>query len=422
MLFSHFGSAMDDVVSEFIVGTCRMFRKFNTNGFESMHSKHGKESNSYFIVCGSCAEFFIQPIQPCFGDLDIFQVKHKFLAFTNEKPALPYDIRHTACEIDCLLMEPYLDYPGFIRLRQFGLMSYNWESKAFEFIQSDVQRILEGTSKEVPVDHSATNAAFWMKVGPAARACLSDKISITFDYVASIWCPQWPKEAKLWPNRRRKYGWPTTAIIQEVVQNGCHVVNAKHPACRNDFNQCRMSFSIAEVILLQSWTKVQQIVYHMLRFVVKRELIKKDCPKEDEVLCNYHLKTLMLWSCDEISPEVWASLSVIKLCSNLLKKLANWLKDALIPNYFISQGNLFHEHFNQNIVDETVNKLIRYYDSNILSLWFIQHYMQPDFLDLVDVKYRHDILSDEYLLLTREAMKAMYPTFLDVYFSRRFAI
>src|SRR6218665_136469 len=419
MLFSHFGSAMDDVVSKFIVGTCRVFSKFNTSVFDSMYSIPGETSTLYCMICGSCAEFFIQPIQPCFGNVDVFQVNHKLLAFTNEKPALPYDIRHTAYAIDCLLMEPYLAYPGFIRLRHLGLMSYNWESKAFEFIQSDVQRILKAT--DIEGDGISTNNGKWIKVGPAARTCFSDKISITFDCVVSIWCPQWPNEAKQWPNRRRKYGWPTTAIIQEVVQNGCHVVNAKHPSCRNNEYQCRLSFSIAEVILLQSWTKVQQIVYHMLRFFAKRELIKTDCPKEDEVLCTYHFKTLMLWSCEEISPELWNSLSVIELCCNLLKMLLKWLEDAKCPNYFISQGNLFHEHFNQNIVDETVNKLIRYYDSNILSLWFIQHYMQLDFLDVVDVKCRHDILSGGYLLQTREAMKAMYPKSLDFYFSIRFA-
>jgi len=267
-------------VSEFIVGTCRMFRKFNTNAFESMHSIHYNGSSYYFIVilCGSCAEFFIHPIQPCLGDFDILHVKHSLLAFTNEKPVLPYDLRHTAHAIDCLLMEPYLAYPGFIRLRHLGLMSYNWESKAFEFIQSDVQRILKAT--DIEGDGISTNNGKWIKVGPAARTCFSDKISITFDCVVSIWCPQWPNEAKQWPNRRRKYGWPTTAIIQEVVQNGCHVVNAKHPSCRNNEYQCRLSFSIAEVILLQSWTKVQQIVYHMLRFFAKRELIKSDCPKK----------------------------------------------------------------------------------------------------------------------------------------------
>src|SRR6218665_2400084 len=185
---------MDDVVSEFIVGTCRMFTKFNTNVFDSMHTLHDETSTWYFIVCGSCAEFFIQPIQPCFGDVDIFQMTHSFLAFTNEKPVLPYDLRHTANAIDCLLMEPYPNYPGFIRLRHLGLMFYNWESKAFEFVQSYVHRILKAT--DIEGDDISTSYGNWIKVGPAARACYFDNSSITFDYVVSIWCPQWPKEAK----------------------------------------------------------------------------------------------------------------------------------------------------------------------------------------------------------------------------------
>ena len=169
MLFSHFGSAMDDVVSKFIVGTCRVFSKFNTSVFDSMYSIPGETSTLYCMICGSCAEFFIQPIQPCFGDVDVFQVNHKLLAFTNEKPALPYDIRHIANAIDCLLMEPYLNYPGFIRLRHLGLMSYNWESKTFKFIQSDVQRILNAT--EMDIDDSSTKEEGWIKVGPAIKTC-----------------------------------------------------------------------------------------------------------------------------------------------------------------------------------------------------------------------------------------------------------
>ena len=102
-------------------------------------------------------------------------------------------------------------------------------------------------------------------------------------------------------------------------------------------------FQFAEVILLQSWTQIQQIVYHLLRFFAKRELIQKDCPKEDEVLCTYHLKTLMLWTCEEMSPEWWNSSSVIAICCELLKKLSEWLKRRYCPNYFIPEANLFHE-------------------------------------------------------------------------------
>ena len=377
-------------MSEFIVGTCRMLPKSNTNMFESMHLQAFMQYENYFIVSGSCAEFFIQPLNSCIGDVDYFQMKPHTLAFTDEKPVLPYDVRHSSHTIDCLLMEPYLDYPAFVRLRTLGQIEYIWERKTFEFIPANVQRILETT--EIEENDTDTDDKM-IKIGPALRISAFDIASLTVDFVESIWCPQWPKGAKKWPNRKRKYGWPTTAIIHEVVQHGCHVVFANHPACRNDVHQCRLSFSVAEVILLQSWTPVQQIVYHMLRFFAKRELIKKDCPKEDEVLCTYHFKTLMLWSCEEMSPEWWNSSTVIELCCNLLKKLAKWLKKTSCPNYFISQANLFHEHFNRKIVDETAKKLICYCDSSILSRWFVEHYMQPRFFDVFDAKCTHDVLS-----------------------------
>src|SRR6218665_2072232 len=238
---------------------------------------------------------------------------------------------------------------------------------------------------------------------------------VTTDRVASIWCPQWPNEARRWPNRQRKYGWPTTAIIKEV---GCHVVYyANYPACRNDEYRYRLPFSVAEVILLESWTSVQQIVYHMLRFFAKRELIAKDCPKEDEVLCTYHLKTLMLWTCEEMLPELWNSLSVIKLCSNLLKKLVKWLQDAHFPNYFNPQENLFHNHFDLNIVDEIAKKITSYCDSNILSLWFAENYMPSGLRRVFDASRTRAVLRCDFLVHMRKLMKAKYAESIDACFS-----
>ena len=178
-------------------------------------------------------------------------------------------------------------------------------------------------------------------------------VTVALDTVPSVWCPQWPREAQDWPKRPRDYGWPTTDTISEVVQNGCHVVYVQHRSCRDDKQQWRLSFSFAEVILLQSWTQVQQIVYHLLRFFAKRELIQKDCPKEDEVLCTYHLKTLMLWTCEEMSPEWWNSSSVIAICCELLKKLSEWLKRRYCPNYFIPEANLFHEQWNPKMCEKS---------------------------------------------------------------------
>src|SRR6218665_3953201 len=406
---------MEELVSEFIVGTCRMLPRFNTYVFESMHSIYDINFKLHTIKCGSRAEFFILPLHPCIDDVDIFGVKLNSLACIDEKPVLPYDLRHIPNTFDCLLMEPYPYHPGFVRLRLLGQISYSSECKTFEYIQASVKRILKTT--EMEESETDCNDGKWLKVGPATRGSSFGMASVTTDRVKCIWCPQWENEAKEWPTRQRKYEWPATASIHEVIQNGCHVVFAKHPACRNDENQCRISFSVAEVVLLQSWTKAQQVIYHMLRFFAKRELIRKDCPKEGEVLCTYHLKTLMLWSCEEMSPEWWDSSTVIKLCSILLEKLAKWLRNALCPNYFIPQANLFHEHFNLKIVDETVKKITSYCNLNILSLWFVEHYMQPDFLNVVDQKFTHNILSREYLIQTHEAMKESYPKYIDYYFS-----
>src|SRR6218665_1883680 len=197
------------------------------------------------------------------------------------------------------------------------------------------------------------------------------------DSVSSVWCPQWPREAQNWRFRPRNQRWPTIDTISEVVQNGCHVVFAQHRNCRDDSEQWRFSFSVAEVILLQSWTQIQQIVYHLLRFFAKRVLIQKDCPKEDEVLCPYHLKTLMLWTCEETPPEWWNSSSAIAICCQLLKKLSTWMKRIHCPNYFIPEANLFHEPSNPTILENIEIQIMEFCNSDILGRWFVENYITP---------------------------------------------
>src|SRR6218665_1212458 len=412
---------MDDSVSEFIVRTCRLIPKSNTNVFDSLHLQVAVPLEHYQITCGSSAELFVQPIRSCIGDADVFRIKTKLLAFTDKKPEFPYEVRHNAEIIDCFLIEPYLDYPSFVRLRSLGKLRFKWESRNFEFAQIDVQAVATSENLfESERDKKDKNDKLWFKTGPARKITSSKSGSFSsLDIVIAMWCPQWPNEAKDWPYRQRKNNWPTTVQIQEVVQNGCLVVEANHPACRSDIHQCRISFTVAELILVQSWTKVQQIVYHMLRFFAKRLLIRKDCPKEDEVLCTYHLKTLMLWSCEEMSPEWWNSLSVIKICSNLLQKLTKWLKETSCPNYFIPQANLFHKRFNRHIFTVTVNILAYYSDSLSLTLWFMVNYIHPGFRDVLQDVIAANRIHDlticvyEHLLQTCETMKADDPKTID---------
>ena len=53
--------------------------------------------------------------------------------------------------------------------------------------------------------------------------------------------------------------------LDRVVSNGCDVVRVAHRRCRQDDwmskNQWRLSFSRAEIVLINSWMPVQEIVY-----------------------------------------------------------------------------------------------------------------------------------------------------------------
>ena len=367
-----------DGVSAFIVGTSPVHPKLYSDVFHSMqfHTMSTAKVPQQHFLCGSSIEFYVQPINSCIDDMDTLICNADELAFTEDIPVLPDDVSGFLDTMNCSQILPYPDYPGFVKLRSSGKMIYNWNCKKFEFQQacctSQFLRIamIPDTSASARIAEQERYCT-----GPALKRILGG--TCTADTVLCVWCPQWPKEAKHWPFRQRRHGWPTSANIRKIVQSGCHVVNAKHPACRNDVLQCRFSFSGAEVCLLQSWTPVQQIVYHMLRFLAKRELIKKDCPKEDEVLCTYHFKTLMLWSCEEMPQDWWNSSSVIEICCYILRKLSEWLEMRHCPNYFIPQANLFHERMNKKVVNETTRRLNEFCHSDFLTGWFAEKYILP---------------------------------------------
>ena len=192
-----------------------------------------------------------------------------------------------------------------------------------------------------PVD-DATHSIFFAYLNSGSARVLSN-----IDLVCCIRCLLWPPQAANWLSRSRHHGVPDQTTIDMVVSNGCDVVGAVHPLCRQDewMNkyQWRLSFSRAEVTLLNSWTPVQQIIYHMLRFVIKREGLTKTNENDPDLqtLSNYNIKTLMLWECEE-KPQSWwsAQSSLIKLCSSLLHKLCDWVADKRCQHYFISNCNL----------------------------------------------------------------------------------
>src|SRR6218665_1153794 len=381
------------VASDFITGTCQLIPKTYSSSYDQMHDLVIPEDTlpkQYIILCGSRAEFYIRPLNTCIEDADYLFCSAEILAFSGDFPVLPSDIDLSGLAevIECYEIKPCHGFPGFVRLRSLGVLRYNWKHKVYKFSRNiipdnyiKIDKIKLVNEYRVPFnsqlnEHKSSLVACGPAIKSPSEVSYSD-FNIGINGVPCLFCPQWPRDALKWPLRPRNNGWPTSRTVSEVVQNGCHVVYAQHRTCRDDAYQWRLSFSVAETILLQSWTKTQQIVYHLLRYFAKRELIKKDCPKEDEVLCPYHLKTLMLWICEEMSPEWWDSSPIIAICCELLNILSDWLKRRHCPNYFIPEANLFHQPSTPTLLHQTERRVNNFRNYGILNRWFVENYILP---------------------------------------------
>jgi len=152
------------------------------------------------------------------------------------------------------------------------------------------------------------------------------------------------------------------------------VVQVAHRQCRqNEWmsqHQYRLSFSRAEIILLNSWMPVQQIVYHMLRVFVKRErLIDSADESEAKALSNYHIKTLLMWAC-ELKPRSWwiDDVNVVRICVQLLHTLAVWLTHARCQHYFNNNSCNLFDHFDNW---QMIARILTSQTEASLAKWFI---------------------------------------------------
>ena len=174
---------------------------------------------------------------------------------------------------------------------------------------------------------------------------------------------------------------------------GCDLVYVSHRDYKHDKFQWRYSFSRAEVTLIRSWTPIQQLVYHMLRYFAKQTIIR-EWKDDDKVVCTYHIKTLMLWACERKSPVWWESNCVIVLCSKLLGTLMKWIGKKMCPHYFIPEWNLFDYTMKESRRFETIEMLNIHTNIHVLSKWFRINYLSKVFRRMIlfhrmNSKYQH---------------------------------
>ena len=376
--------ALDDIVTEFILNTCRPC-PVSTNKHvvhaavfcgELATENHEVGNERIPLTTGSVAEFYIEPILPHLGDIDVMFHHNNELAIPRgHRPPtqLPAEFHNNVKVYEIIDS----GIPGYVFLRLKYLLSECSDDGNYKAVDChndslDEREVYLSNISYTPVDDD--NAIS----GPARRTSIHH---VKIDLVRSERCLEWPSQASDWPTRHRSHGWPDSATVDHVVSIGCDVVGVAYRQCRDNeilmpTIQWRLSFSRAEIVLINSWMPVQQVAYHMLRYFTKTELFRDDDDDNDtEVgkLSNYHIKTLMLRAC-EVKPKSWWTdgVSLVRICVQLLHIFSIFLFYRRCKHYFIHNCNLIDNSFNVSNIRDQLEPI----DETWLSKWFVDNYIQ----------------------------------------------
>ena len=154
------------------------------------------------------------------------------------------------------------------------------------------------------------------------------------DIVPAFKAPGWPMVAQEWMRRQRK--WPSQKVIDQILQEGFHLV-VKAP--KNGGNlECdfRISFANAEFLLSRELNEVQRECYRCLKKFHRAYLSTK--PKS---LVSFHLKNLFLQTLEETGTEMWTQSNRVECMMKLFRNLLEALRKRDLRHFFVRSYNLF---------------------------------------------------------------------------------
>ena len=192
--------------------------------------------------------------------------------------------------------------------------------------------------------------------------------------------------------RPRKFEWPTPQDVSEIVNFGFHIVPVGHPLSFFKSMEWRISFSVAERILVWSFNHVQMQCYAVLKIILK-EFIKINCSPKNQVLCSYFIKTFLFWKYEATKLDFWCSDNLKECIKYLLAEFSKCIQEGVLRHYFIPKFNLLSIKLTREAQTELVQLLdtINQSDIAILKECRTFHSIWSEFLQVRET--RHNFIS-----------------------------
>ena len=203
---------VDDIVTEFLLNTCLLRPQSRsehtvTAGLYCCAAAAATQPDDVDITAiplptGSAAEFYIEPILPHIGDIDMMFYHNTELAIPRGHPPptqLPAQFHNFVKVFE--IIDSHL--PGYVNLELRYLLTEFSDNDNYNTVEYDRGQYLAHQSY-IAVGEIGPPVH---RHGPAIVYHFPDTtILSTMDYVSSIRCLLWPLQAADWPTRHRNYG------------------------------------------------------------------------------------------------------------------------------------------------------------------------------------------------------------------------
>ena len=235
-------------------------------------------------------------------------------------------------------------HPGYVHLvrRVVDRDSFENESRSDDlklnendgFLRSDVIKafMLDSDPEETKSDE------FFEELSEHGPALTDDKHDQ--DFVCALPCYEWPDIASEFVTRLRKFNQPSREIIDKIVSQGCLYVGVGHPCSEDRGKEWRLSFSLAEKILVRCWSDVKIKCY-----IAVKALCKENLSTEPKVICSYFIKTAIFWLSERMPESLWEDGRILECILVIIKELLSCTSSGIFPNYFVPSNNMM-DHLN----------------------------------------------------------------------------
>ena len=304
--------------------------------------QHKTPGGQLYLLTGSFAEGFPDAVK---SDTDFMIVLNPDEILTSEwQQRLFLPLEHAPAHLKVIIPKKYITSfkEKFQTISKFYSLLEASEDNALYISAEKVRKLNrtdfmpEGMNVEPPSAAWASTSN--EKTSPAHCLQSLDAKFATSDRVAALQCEGWPAIAKEWVTRKPRY-WPDEALVNKI-STGCFAIVAKPSSDSGDVKkEWRLSFSMAEIQMLQCLNQCQKKVYYLLRSVYVAYLKER----VQGALTSYNIKTIMFWMTEEKPPTYWSEEHIPEIFIEVFQKLHQSLKDRSCPHYFLPKHNLLYK-------------------------------------------------------------------------------